>query len=75
MIARFLGHGRDRLHDPQPDRAGRPSLRHAKDLKDEVANARIWGGIHFRSAVEDGSTIARKTANLVLAHSFKAVEN
>ncbi len=35
-----------------------------------MANARIWGGIHFRSAVEDGAKIAKKTADHVLAHYF-----
>jgi hypothetical protein len=40
------------------------------DLEYDVANARIWGGIHFRSAVEDGVQIARRTANYVLSHNF-----
>lgn len=40
------------------------------DLEYDVANARIWGGIHFRSAVEDGAQIAKKTANYVLSHNF-----
>jgi PAP2 superfamily len=43
----------------------------AKDLEYEVANARIWGGIHYRSAVEDGVEIGKKTARNVLAHYFK----
>jgi hypothetical protein len=36
-----------------------------------VGNARIWGGIHFRSAVADGAEIAKKTAHHVLADHFK----
>ena len=43
----------------------------SSDLQDEVGNARIWGGIHYRSAVEDGITIGKKTANQVLAHHFQ----
>ena len=43
----------------------------AEDLEYEVSNARIWGGIHFRSAVEDGVEIGKKTAHHVLAHHFK----
>jgi hypothetical protein len=31
----------------------------------EVGNARIWGGIHFRSAVDDGVEIGRKIGSLV----------
>ena len=43
---------------------------HFSDLEYEVSNARIWGGIHFRSAVEDGVMIAKRVANWVLAHDF-----
>jgi hypothetical protein len=45
------------------------------ELQREVTNARIWGGIHFRSAVRDGTVIARKTTNYVLAHSFAELED
>jgi len=41
-----------------------------KELEYEVASARIWGGIHFRSAVDDGVEIGKKTADHVLAHHF-----
>ena len=40
------------------------------DLAYEVGNARIWGGIHFRSAVDDGVKIGTHVANWVLAHHF-----
>ena len=81
----FLRHpGRRARH--RPSSSGRtqidftiPSLtglgdRHydrVKDLEYEVSNARIWGGIHYRSAVEDGIKIGKKTANQVLAHHFQ----
>ena len=38
----------------------------------DVGNARIWGGIHYRTAVEDGIKIAKKTAAQVLAHHFRS---
>jgi hypothetical protein len=41
------------------------------DLENEVGNARIWGGIHFRSAVRDGITIGNRTVRQVLAHHFQ----
>jgi len=41
-----------------------------QDLTREVGNARIWGGIHFRSAVDDGTTISQRTAKYVLRHHF-----
>ena len=40
----------------------------------DVGNARIWGGIHFRSAVEDGIEVARKTVNRVLRRHFERAE-
>ena len=39
----------------------------------EVGEARIWGGIHFRTAVEDGKRIARQTAAAVLDGNFRRV--
>ena len=41
------------------------------DLQNEVGNARIWGGIHFRSAVQDGITIGYRTVRQVLSHHFQ----
>ncbi|HWC28681.1 MAG TPA: vanadium-dependent haloperoxidase [Dehalococcoidia bacterium] len=43
------------------------------DLSREVANARIWGGIHFRSAVEDGLIIGMQVASNVTANHFQPV--
>jgi len=31
-----------------------------------VGNARIWGGIHYRSALEDAIVLGKKTMNQVL---------
>jgi hypothetical protein len=42
----------------------------SRELKQEVANARVWGGIHFRSAVEDGANLAERAARYVLRHDF-----
>ena len=41
------------------------------DLQDEVANARVGGGIHYRSSVEDSIAIARRTVRQVLSHHFQ----
>jgi hypothetical protein len=35
-------------------------------LTEEVDNARVWGGIHFRSADADGSEIGRKIGEVVV---------
>jgi PAP2 superfamily len=41
------------------------------ELTHEVGNARVWGGIHFRSAVDDGVEIALRTAREILKHNFE----
>ena len=42
-----------------------------RELTKEVGAARIWGGIHFRSAVDDGIRVARQTAAEVLDDNFE----
>ncbi len=71
VIARFLGTPTIDFTVPSLTGLGDRHFRRAKDLEYEVSNARIWGGIHFRSAVEDGVEIGKKTAHHVLAHHFK----
>ena len=71
VIARFLGTKQIDYTVPSLTGLGDRHFNDVDDLQDEVSNARIWGGIHYRSAVEDGITIGRKTANQVLAHHFQ----
>jgi hypothetical protein len=40
---------------------------------DEVVDARIWSGIHFRTADEDGARIGKQVANYAHARYFKPV--
>ena len=40
------------------------------ELQDEVGKARMWGGIHFRSAIDDGIAIAKQVVDQVLANHF-----
>jgi len=72
VIARFLGSPEIDFTIPSLTGLGDRHFMRASDLEYDVANARIWGGIHFRSAVADGAEIAKKTANHVLAHRFKS---
>jgi hypothetical protein len=72
VIARFLQ--TQNIDFTIPSLVGGIGDRHfstPSELEYDVANARIWGGIHFRSAVEDGTQIAKRTANYVLAHNFQ----
>jgi hypothetical protein len=36
------------------------------EMTEEVDNARVWGGIHFRSADKDGSEVGRKIGEIVM---------
>jgi hypothetical protein len=40
---------------------------------EEVKNARIFAGIHFRTACEDGTTLGKAVAQYVLEHKFQRV--
>lgn len=42
------------------------TYRKFSELTEEVDNARVWGGIHFRRADVDGSEIGRKIGGIVL---------
>jgi hypothetical protein len=45
--------------------------RRASDVTDEVIEARMLLGLHFRSADEDGAEIGRKVAGQIRSRSFK----
>jgi hypothetical protein len=71
VIAQFLGTPKIDFTIPSLTGLGDRFYPRADDLAYDVGNARVWGGIHYRSAIEDGSEIAKRTANHVLAHNFK----
>jgi hypothetical protein len=71
VVSRFLGTGEIGYTVPSLTGLGDRYYPTAGDLIDEVGNARIWGGIHYRSAVRDGTNIGLKTANRVLARHFR----
>jgi hypothetical protein len=71
VVARFLGTPKIEFTVPSLTGLGDRHFSRASDLEYEVSNARVWGGIHYRSAVEDGVEIGTKTANQVLAHHVK----
>jgi hypothetical protein len=43
------------------------------DALDEIVEARIWGGIHFRTADETGADIGGKVAHYLKKHYFQRV--
>jgi hypothetical protein len=70
-LAEFLGTRRIDLTMPSLTGLGARHFDTVRELTREVGEARIWGGIHFRSAVEDGIRMARQTAAEVLDHNFE----
>ena len=44
----------------------------AEELRTEIVNARLWGGIHYRFSTEAGVQLGRKVAQYGLNHAFKA---
>ena len=45
-----------------------------KDAVEEVNNARVWAGFHFRYADEDGSKLGRKVARFVVTRFFQPLD-
>jgi PAP2 superfamily len=70
VIASFLGTKKIDFTVPSLTGLGDRHFATVGDLQYEVGNARIWGGIHYRSAVEEGVLIGKRTARHVLAHHF-----
>lgn len=44
------------------------------EVVEEVQDARVWAGIHFRFSTEDGGDIGRQVARLVTRHHFRPVK-
>jgi hypothetical protein len=44
------------------------------DATEEVQNARIFAGIHFRSATRDGQALGVSVADYVLHHAMQPVD-
>jgi hypothetical protein len=75
VIARFLGTSRIDFTVPSLTGLGDRHYPRLRDLEADVSNARIWAGIHYRSAVDDGITLGRRVANHVLGHHFASTHD
>jgi hypothetical protein len=72
VFERFLGTRRIDLD--LPGSIAEMPTRHfatGDDLRREVANARVWGGIHFRFSTEVGAALGMRVAEWALAHEFR----
>ena len=70
VIARFLGTRNIDFTIPSLTGLGDRHFDRVSDLEYEVTNARIWGGIHYRTSVEVGTVLGKKVERQVLAHHF-----
>jgi hypothetical protein len=44
---------------------------HTSDLVQEIINARVWGGIHYRQSVETGVDLGQQVARWTLKRYFR----
>ena len=73
-LGSFFGPGRLRF---SVDSLVTGETRHYKrfrDVVEEVNNARVWAGFHFRYAQDDGSRLGRKVARFVVRNFFQPLE-
>ena len=78
VFSEFLGTDRIDLDIHGFDAAGPPgnldAVHHfdtAEQLRTEVINARLWGGLHYRRSSEVGVHLGQKVAHYGLNHAFK----
>lgn len=50
------------------------SLAEGRQARQDVVDARVWLGIHFRTADTPGARIGQQLANWALDHYFRPVE-
>jgi hypothetical protein len=43
------------------------------DLVDEIGNARVWGGMHFRTSTTDGAKLGTSVARWIAARHFRPI--
>ena len=45
-----------------------------KDIVDEINNARVWGGIHWRTDQEAGETLGRQVGQWVVQRELRPAQ-
>jgi hypothetical protein len=60
--------------DPAGAAGNLDALRHfesAQDLRDEIVDARFWGGLHYRASTEAAVALGAKVARFALKHGLR----
>ena len=73
MLASFFGERRHFTIDNDLLIGVTRSFRSFSEALDEVKNARVFAGIHFRSECDDGQSVGNQVANWVLDHALLPV--
>ena len=55
-------------------RPGTRSFSSFSNAVSEIADARVFGGIHFRTSCDLGNTLGRAVANFVATHAMRPLE-
>jgi hypothetical protein len=74
VLESFFGPGRLRFSLDSLVTGDTRTYRRFRDVVDEVNDARVWAGFHFRYSQEDGSTLGRKVARYVVRNFFQPVD-
>ncbi len=77
VFADFLGTGNINVDihgfDPAGPAGNMNAVRHfatTADLRTEIVNARVWGGLHYRFSGEAGVALGKEVADYDLSHAF-----
>lgn len=49
-------------------------FRSVRDIQDQVVDARVWGGLHFRNSVEQGENLGNRVAAWDLSRAFQPTQ-
>jgi hypothetical protein len=70
-LTEVLGTSRVDLHVRSTTTGTSRHYRYAHEYEQDVVDARVWGGIHTRTADEVGSTTGRRLASWALRKYFR----
>ena len=73
VLSGFFGTDRVQVSLVQPPLGFLRQYESLRAVAEEMENARVWGGIHFRSADEDGTRLGRQVGQYVLDQALRPV--
>jgi hypothetical protein len=74
VLESFFGPGRQRLSLDSLVTGETRNYKRFKEVVEEVNNARVWAGFHFRYSQDDGTRLGRRVARFVVRNFFQPLE-